>query len=267
MNKQNPFPGMNPFMERTWPDVHLTLIAYIRELLGSELPDDLQAKGELRIDVSGSESRHFIPDVAILSDERWKHGLPPVWSPDPGAQVLTVTEPELLEADEEKNRWVSIYSDHGELITVIEVLSPTNKTTQRDDYTFKRGDYLAAGVNVVEIDLLRQGALTVNLRGTEYEEREERRRKEEHYSICTTRPAYPRRREYYDCPLRQKLPVIRIPLRHTDPDVPLDIQALINRCYESGRYWKLDYRAPLSPPLSAEDAAWANDCLKTAGLG
>lgn len=262
MNKQNPFPGMNPFMERTWPDVHLALIAFIRELLGSELPDDLLAKGELRVDVLGGGNGSYRPDVAILSEDRWKHGLPPVWTPDPAGQALVVTEPELLEVEEIKHRWVEILSDQGQLITVIEVLSPVNKIRQREAYAAKRDDYLSAGVNVVEIDLLRQGPLTVNIEGTGYEQR----RKGEEYAICVTRAAFPARREFYACPLRKKLPVIRIPLRLTDPDVPLDVQSLVDRCYESGRYWKLDYHSPPSPPLGAEDDVWAKECLQAAGL-
>ena len=51
MNTTNPFPGMNPFMEQTWPDVHLSLIGFVREALGVELPEDLVAKAEQQVDV------------------------------------------------------------------------------------------------------------------------------------------------------------------------------------------------------------------------
>lgn len=263
MTRQNPFPGMNPFMERTWPDVHVRLIAAVLDALGTELPEDLLAKGELRVDVLGGQSKNYSPDVAILSEDRWKHGLPPVWSPDPAAQTLVVTEPLLLEVEDVKHRWVEIKTAEGTLITVIEVLSPVNKTRQRDAYIAKRWDYLLAGVNVVEIDLVRQGRSTVNIDGTSYEEVHSGQGL---YSVCVTRAAFPTRREFYPCPLRQKLPVIRIPLRMTDPDVPLDIQALVDRCYESGRYWLMDFGQPLAPPLSVEDEEWARECLKSAGL-
>jgi len=36
-------------------------------------------------------------------------------------------------------------------------------------------------------------------------------------------------------PLRQRLPAIRVPLRETDADVPLDLQALIEQVYRHGR--------------------------------
>ena len=82
-----------------------------------------------------------------------------------------------------------------------------------------------------------------------------------------SRGSVPGRREVYPCPLRERLPVIRVPLRVGDPDLPLDIQSLIDRCYESGRYWMLDYGIPPTPPLSAEDAAWAGERLRAIGLG
>jgi len=263
MNTQNPFPGMNPFMEQTWPDVHLRLISYILESLGTELPDDLLAKGELQVDVLGGDAKNYRPDAAIL-DERWKHGLPPVWTPDMDTKTITVTEPVLLEEEEVKHRWVEILSDQGNLITVIEVLSPANKNRQRDAYMAKRRDYLDAGVNVVEIDLLRQGARTVNVEGIRYDNHF--KNLGAHYTICVTRAAIPGRREVYPCPLRERLPTIRIPLRITDPDVPLDIQSLIDRAYTTGRYWKLDHTSELTPPLTADDAAWANECLKVVGI-
>lgn len=256
MNTQNPFPGMNPFMEQTWPDVHLSLIGYIRDLLGEELPDDLQAKAEQRVDVVGGDGQFYRPDVVVLEDP-WKQGLPPVWTPD--ASGVTVTEPTLLLAEQEPERWVEIRTDQGKLVTVIEVLSPANKSSLRESYLAKRRDFLHSGVNVVEIDLLRQGALTVNVGGTNYERRFAG--VGDHYVTCVTRAALPQRREVYVTPLRESLPVIRIPLRQTDPDVPLDIQSLINRCYATGRYWKLDHAlVRLDPPLSGDDAEWAAAC-------
>ncbi len=254
---------MNPFMERTWPDVHLSLIAAIRAELGEELPEDLSAKGEQQVDVLGGDTPRYRPDVAVVEDG-WKSGLPPVWRPGAETGAVAVDEPLLVEADEPPHRWIEIRTDEGRLITVIEVLSPANKKHHRADYVAKRADYVSAGVNVVEIDLLRGGPVTVDVEGWDY-----RRKKPglgEHYLVCASRAVKPGRREIYPCPLRERLPVIRIPLRATDPDVPLDIQKLINHCYTSGRYWKLDYSQPLEPPLFAEDAQWVADVLGAAGL-
>ena len=182
---------------------------------------------------------------------------------DQEARVGVVTEPVLLDTDPTPHRWIEIRTDQGQLITVIELLSPANKTTARKGYITKREDLLHGGVNVVEIDLVRQGAPTVNLEGTSYAERFAG--VGEHYVVCVTRASHPNRREVYVSPLRQPLPTIRIPLRVTDPDLPLALQPLVDRCYTTGRYWKLDYNpARLFPALPKEDASWAADCVASA---
>ena len=268
MSRTNPFPGMNPFMEQTWPDVHLALIGFIREALGSELPDELLAKAEVQVDVMtrpDGKGRTTRPDLTIVeTTESWQRGLPPVWKPESDGGVVAVAEPELLVVEEPPHRWVEVHSDAGELVTVIEVLSPANKGTHREAYRLKRREYVGAGVNFVEIDLLRGGGQIVDVNEETYRQRYAPLG--EHYAVCASRRIMPGRREMYPCPLRQRLPAIRIPLRATDPDVPLDLQAMVDRCYTSGRYWKLDYTRPLTPPLGAEDAAWVAGRLKEAGL-
>jgi hypothetical protein len=47
--------------------------------------------------------------------------------------------------------------------------------------------------------------------------------------------------------------------------VLLDLQALLDQAYTTGRYDHLDYRQALDPPLSAGDAAWAEALLRAAG--
>ena len=263
MERKNPFPGMNPFMEQTWPDVHLRLISRILEALGTELPDELFAKGELQVDVLGDSSGKAQPDIAVV-EESWKGGLPPVWTAAPAFQSLVVTEPALLAVESPKHRWIEIRSALGELIAVIEVLSPANKEQHRSAYIAKRDSYIAAKVNLVEIDLVRRGQRTVDVEGCDYDG--QFGRLGEHGVICVSRGTHPGRREIYACPLRERLPVIRIPLRATDPDIPLDIQDLVDRCYESGRYWMLDYNRPPHPPFSTDDFTWVRERLLQAGL-
>ena len=74
---QNPFPGMNPWLQRKWSDVHTMLIGYIRDALSPELPPDLAAYAEERIalQAQGEPPVGFRSDVAIT--ESWRHGLPP----------------------------------------------------------------------------------------------------------------------------------------------------------------------------------------------
>jgi len=58
-------------------------------------------------------------------------------------------------------RYVSIIDkERKRVVTVIELLSPSDKGIGKDQvhYLTKREEYLAAGINLVEIDLLRSGA-------------------------------------------------------------------------------------------------------------
>ncbi|MEO8351763.1 MAG: DUF4058 family protein [Chthoniobacteraceae bacterium] len=265
----NPFPGMNPFIEQNWSDAHVEIIAAVRSALNAELPEDLVATVEQQVSLikpAPDKGRVTRPDVAVVDiTESWKRGLPPVWTPSADANALAVTEPELMVVEELPRRWVEVRVARDELVTVIEMISPANKTTHREAYRTKVRDYVAAGVNVVEIDLLRGGQHIVDVDKEACEFRYENLG--EHYLICASRGVVPDRREIYPCRLRERLPVIRIPLRATDHDVPLDIQTLVDRCYVNGRYARLlDYERPLAPPPAAEDAAWIDARLKDAGF-
>ena len=46
----------------------------------------------------------------------------------------------------------------------------------------------------------------------------------------------------------------------------LDLQALIDQCYENGAYDTIDYRRPLEPPLEAAESAWAEEWLRGKGM-
>ena len=70
--------------------------------------------------------------------------------------------------------------------------------------------------------------------------------------------------EVYAWPLRDRLPVIPVPLATADPDVPLDLQAAFTKTYDrSGYDYSLDYHSPVEPPLDATEAEWARSILGT----
>src|SRR5687768_7510685 len=159
---KNPFPGMNPYLEEHWPDVHTALIAAIREELAERLPEDLVPRAEERIVISeDGQRRAYRADVAVT--EASPGGLPPAWRPDSAAAGgAAVVEPVLIHLEPEMERWVEIHDLQGRLVTVIEVLSPANKQEEGQAHYFrKRRDFLVGGANVVEIDLLRGGRHTV----------------------------------------------------------------------------------------------------------
>src|SRR5262249_39139400 len=76
--------------------------------------------------------------------------------------VATVTAPvtTILPGVVRKQRYLKIVdSEARKIVAVIEILSPSNKTRGDDGeaYRLKREEYIASGVSLVEIDLLRSG--------------------------------------------------------------------------------------------------------------
>ena len=155
------------------------------------------------------------------------------------------------------HRWVEIQAADGKVITVIELLSHSNKTPRgREEFEGKLQDLLQSGINTVEIDLVRGGQSVREVRDGEWPS--------EPNQIVVTRARRPDMAEVYPCPLRQPLPAMRVPLRSHEPDAALDLQPLIDRCHLKGRYWMLPYHQPLDPPLSPDDHQWATDRLAAA---
>jgi hypothetical protein len=160
-------------------------------------------------------------------------------------------------------RWLEIHEATGWLITVLELLSPSNKLESEDraNYLGKRRGFMEDGINLVEIDLVRQGAPVFPA--------PVRRGLQEAgacYGICVFRAARAAEQDVYPIRLRERLPAFRVPLRPTDSDVVVDLQPLIDQCHERGRYHFLNYRLALDPPLPPDDAPWAAELLQKAGL-
>jgi hypothetical protein len=252
---------MDPYLEQHWGDVHSSLIIYARNQLQKVLPRDLRARVEERVVVTGlGRPRSFYPDVRVIETER------PARRPAKGPAPIAVTEPLVIElADEpETQAFIEIrdVSAGSSVVTVLEVLSPSNKKPgdAQEQYLRKQLELLQAGINLVEIDLLRDGAWIVAL---PLEILEPARRTP--YRVVVRRGWQRLRADYYPIALSQRLPRIKVPLRRTDADVPLDLQALVDQCYEDGGYNDIDYATDPEPPLSDAAARWAAQLLRRSG--
>lgn len=260
---RNPFPGMDPFMELRWADIHATLIVYSRNQLNAQLPQDLSARIEETLSVeedSGVFLRKIVPDVRVTQDSSF-----PVDSSqtDESGLAVAVAEPLTLPIEPPPEpprlRHLEIIDPAGRVITVIEFLSPWNKVglQARRKYGQKQDELMRGGVNIVEIDLIRQGE-HVLLTPVELIPPDRRGC----YLVSAYRSNDPNLIRAYPIKLRERLPNIPIPLRPTDRDVVLQLQPLIDDCYRDARCDRTNYQQSLVPPLSEEDSAWVESILR-----
>jgi Protein of unknown function (DUF4058) len=147
------------------------------------------------------------------------------------------------------------------VVTVLEVVSPTNKYSgpDRDSYLAKQSEVRRSDAHLVEIDLLRKGPHVIAV-----PERLARGLAPYDYLISVNRAEGNRAGfQLYPRGLRQPLPRFLCPLATGDHDVVVNLQAVLERTCEFGGYQDvLHYEQPCVPPLSAEDQAWANDLIR-----
>src|SRR5260370_5590707 len=225
------FRGMDPYLEepQLWPGVHASFIVYLRDCLQPLLRPRYVAALEDRVFVEGPD-REIIPDV-WLRQTRHASGSTAVAVAGDDAPILVQVEP--LEVHE---TYVTILDRQSgqRVVAVIEVLSQTNKYagSGRESYLAKQREVLASDAHLIEIDLLRTGphALAVP---------EEKARAQRHYDylVSVNRAINSRGLfELYLRGIRQRLPKINVPLASGDPDVKLDLQAVLEHTYEAGSY-------------------------------
>lgn len=141
----NPFPGMNPYLEnrRYWNDFHTRLMTYMSNALQPQLQPRYVARLEERVYVEETR-REIQPDVVILRAKQPTSAAATLPAPYDPPQVPTIVEEPHTET------YVQILDrEQGlRLVTVIEVLSPTNKepnTKGRELYLFYWKGFLCDG--------------------------------------------------------------------------------------------------------------------------
>jgi len=246
-----PFPGMDPYLEQSgiWNQIHTTLIVEIQHYLARQLRPKYIVAIEQRTFADTGEQLVSIgkPDVLAV--------LPP--SP---AAVAVRPVPVLVEAreayrvrlpmpDEIRHRYLEVRDQvSGEAITVIEILSPTNKRSHRREYLEKRLEILGSETNLVEIDLLRAGA-PMPMTG---------KTPDTHYRILISRAWERPYAEALLFNIPQPIPDVPIPLRQGEEEAIVPLNRLLHEIYDEGGYdLMLNYSRPPDNPLDSATAAWA----------
>jgi hypothetical protein len=253
----SPFPGMNPYLEHpdAWSDFHERYVITLAREIGRAIPRTYFVKVDQN--VYAQDAGRELALIGRGDAFAVESGDPSETRPSPPSAALTPASGTVTFAEQLSFEESFIEIRDGEsrkVITLIELLSPTNKRTgkKREQFLGKRRAIVASDTNYVELDLLR-GFPRLPLRklGTC-----------DYYALvsrASTRPDA----DIWSISLRDKLPVIPVPLRDEGEFTSLALQPTLHEVYDDGTYDRYIYKHELRPPLPAEDAAWAR---ATAGL-
>jgi len=152
--------------------------------------------------------------------------------------------------DPVRETWLEVRDPEGDVVTVVELLSPANKVAGRGRslYQEKRGAVLGTRTHLVEVDLLRAGD-PMPVYGAD---------RKCDYRILVSRGDRRPSARLWMFSVRDPIPKFALPLRAGDEEPEIDLGAVLHRSYDDACYdLRVDYRKDPVPPLIADDAAWA----------
>jgi hypothetical protein len=249
---------MNPYLERAevWNDFHTRFIPAAATAIGQLVAPRYFTKIEqhLYVHEPWSEDRTLIgrPEISVHP-----RTAAPTIAPVPATTIAPSAVGMLEEIDVERIRYIEIRDRFSrEVITVFELLSPSNKYagTDRSQYVAKVKRILESQTNFIELDLLRGGPRMswAGLPRCDY------------YALVSrvgTRFRDPPVAQVWPIGLRDPLPTIPIPLREGELEPLLDLQAIMHEVYDAAGYSMYIYDGPPEPQLSPTDAEWAEQLL------
>lgn len=244
----SPFPGMDPFIEsQDWESFHSEFMVEIARALRKTLPKGYFVRAERRVYVDhGDEVSQFKADGVVVHDPDVRTG---------GATApnsIVATEVLLNMPEEHRETFLEVRSsDDRSLVTLIELLSPSNKEAGRglEEYRRKLDHVFQSGAHFVEVDLLRGGRRCST-------------RQNGGYQVLVSRSRARPRAEAHRWSLRDPMPTVPIPLRSGDPDGTVDLQETFETYYDEANLTEwIDYARPLEPAPSDTDADWIAERL------
>jgi hypothetical protein len=251
---------MDPYLEGSlWTTVHAQLIAEIARQLAPRLRPRYIALTTERFvvetrDPDGTQQTSIYPDVGVAQTRH-------PGSPGAAGGGVAVAPLRLATVMPESVPHFTVeIRDVAErrLVTVIEVLSPTNKRGDgRAEYLARRQRLLLSSTHIVEIDLLHEGR-RVPMRDP---------LPAVPYFVLVSHAAVRPILDVHPIRLQDPLPTIGVPLLPTDGPVPLDVQAAFTNIYDLLGYdLAVDYTRPHEITLPPPEAAWVEEHLLAAGL-
>jgi hypothetical protein len=246
---------VDPYLENPdlWPDVHNRLIAALGDELSPRLRPSYYVALEERtyLDEPGELVLVGRPDLTVIDRERR--------GAEPGStQSLTPTpvEVELPIGAQVRETFLEVRTTiEGDVVTVVELLSPGNKRsgTGRRVYLDKRELILSTHTSLVELDLLRVGEPMPTL-GT---------RVRSDYSILVSRGYRRPKADLIPFGVRDPIPPFPLPLRRGENELTVELGSVLHALYDRASYdLRIDYRKEPVPPLASDDADWAKALVR-----
>ena len=257
-----PFPGMDLYLERAgmWEEVHTRLIVAIADTLGPQVRPKYRVGVEQRtyLAVLTPDEYELVgkPDVLVAAPRRHEQSI----------QATTTTvgiAPKVVQLpmpEEVIERHLTVRDVvTGEVITVLELLSPTNKLTRdgRRQYARKRRQVLGSATHFIEMDLLRAGE--------PFPFRVQDDDTQSDYRIIVSRAHDRPQAAAYLFTIRDPIPAIPVPLQPGDPEPSVPLNRLMHDVYDRAGYdLALDYQqAPPPPPMPDQDVQWIQHLLRS----
>jgi hypothetical protein len=241
---------MNPYLEQdeVWTDFHQRFVPALADAIALKVRPRYIVKLEEHIYVHelSAQGRSLLGrgDVSVAASRPGTTSgtAAAVLEPPARARLVPATDIERLSYIELRSR------ESRELITIVELLSPSNKRSgpHREQYLGKRRGILASSTHLVELDLLRAGPRLPldDLPDCDY------------YVLVSRAEPRPEV-DLWPLRLRDPLPTVPIPLRTPDADTRIDLKAVLDRVYDSAGYEDYIYEGRPQPPLHPQDAEWA----------
>lgn len=256
-----PFPGVDPYLESQhfWPDFHHRFMNYWCEVIADRLPDHYDARLEEWVELVESTEEKRGRRESDLAVSRHNPPLGPSSPAEESGGVLTVEPVIMLHPAYEEIREIRIQIIHRpgrDLVSLLELLSPANKAGDGyDKYRAKRNEiFCQKKVHLIELDLL-VGGKRLPMRDP---------LPAGDFFALVSRGNQRPRAEVYAWTVRQPLPTIPIPLREPDADLLIDLNPIYATVYRRAYYPRsIDYNAPLTVPLPADELAWAEEIARS----
>jgi len=260
---------MNPYLEHPdlWPSFHQKMIAALASLLEQQLSPHYQVRlRERYYRVSGEDSLVVgspgldwgLNTTAPRLESPNIHLAPSLAAPETSACVRRKRPIPVLIPVPQKiyETYLEIVTTTGDIVTVIEALSPKKKRPGRGRtaYERQRETIFGSSIHFVEIDLLR-GWEPLSIYGTD---------EAGDYRILVSRSEQRPRAELYTWTVTEPIPPIVLPLLGSD-GLPLCLKAVVDQACDRTDLLVNYQQAPL-PPLRHQENIWLEDFLQQVGM-